>query len=172
MTTEIYFDLKDKEKGKDTDANTKEIANRDFRSLCKIHSDHLFLLQIHFKVTEHYQISQRKRTHPLWSIVWGEAARWPCQHEPWRARGWSRGRWTAVGGPWRQKQGGGERGRGEGYILVECCFTLDRADYKDNTDNARLNITFSCNSKECDLRWVRQTRSDVCAVQTRGEQRT
>ena len=36
--------------------------------------------------------------------------------------------------------------------LVECCFTLDRADYKDNTDNARLNITFSCNSKECDLR--------------------
>ena len=65
MTTEIYFDLKDKEKGKDTDANTKEIANRDFRSLCKIHSDLLFLLQIHFKVTEHYQVSQRNWMHPL-----------------------------------------------------------------------------------------------------------
>ena len=26
---------------------------------------------------------------------------------------------------------------------VECSFTLDRADYKDNADNTRLNITFS-----------------------------
>ena len=31
------------------------------------------------------------------------------------ARGWSIGRRTAVGGPWRQKQGGGECG-GAGYI--------------------------------------------------------
>ena len=29
MTTEIYFDLKDKEKDKDNDANTNEITNRD-----------------------------------------------------------------------------------------------------------------------------------------------
>ena len=31
--------------------------------LCKIHSDHLFLLQIYFIVTENYQVSQRNRTH-------------------------------------------------------------------------------------------------------------
>ena len=36
--------------------------------------------------------------------------------------------------------------------LVECCVPSDRADNKDNADNARLNITFSCDSKECDLR--------------------
>ena len=29
MTTDIYFDLKDKEKDKDNDANTNEITNRD-----------------------------------------------------------------------------------------------------------------------------------------------
>ena len=29
MTTDIYFDLKDKEKDTDTNANTNEIANRD-----------------------------------------------------------------------------------------------------------------------------------------------
>ena len=29
LTTDIYFDLKDKEKDKDKDANTKETANRD-----------------------------------------------------------------------------------------------------------------------------------------------
>ena len=29
MTTEIYFDLKDKEKDKDSNANTNEIIKRD-----------------------------------------------------------------------------------------------------------------------------------------------
>ena len=29
MTTDIYFDIKDKEKDKDNDANTNEITNRD-----------------------------------------------------------------------------------------------------------------------------------------------
>ena len=29
MTTDIYFDLKDKEKDKDSNANTNEITNRD-----------------------------------------------------------------------------------------------------------------------------------------------
>ena len=33
MTTDIYFDLKDKEKDTDTNANTNEIANRDQVSL-------------------------------------------------------------------------------------------------------------------------------------------
>ena len=33
MTTDIYFDLKDKEKDKDNDANTNEITNRDSVSL-------------------------------------------------------------------------------------------------------------------------------------------
>ena len=33
--------------------------------------------------------------------------------------------------------------------MVECCVTLDRADNKDNADNARLNITFSCDNDEC-----------------------
>ena len=42
----------------------------------------------------------------------------PCQHEPWQAQGWSLGLRTAVGGPWRQQQGGGERGGGEGYIAM------------------------------------------------------
>ena len=32
---------------------------------------------------------------------------------------------------------------------MECRATLDRADNKDNADNARLNITFSRNSDEC-----------------------
>ena len=32
---------------------------------------------------------------------------------------------------------------------MECRATLDRADNKDNADNARLNITFSCNNNEC-----------------------
>ena len=32
---------------------------------------------------------------------------------------------------------------------MECRATLDRADNKDNADNARLNITFSCNNVEC-----------------------
>ena len=36
--------------------------------------------------------------------------------------------------------------------LVECRFTLDRADYKDNADNTRLNINFSCDNEERDLR--------------------
>ena len=29
MTTDVYFDLKDKEKDKDNDANTNEITNRE-----------------------------------------------------------------------------------------------------------------------------------------------
>ena len=33
ITTDIYFDLKDKEKDKDNDANTNEITNRDSVSL-------------------------------------------------------------------------------------------------------------------------------------------
>ena len=33
--------------------------------------------------------------------------------------------------------------------LVECLVMLGRADNKDNADNARLNITFSCNNVEC-----------------------
>ena len=33
MTTDIYFDLKDKEKDKDNDENTKEITNADKVSL-------------------------------------------------------------------------------------------------------------------------------------------
>ena len=33
--------------------------------------------------------------------------------------------------------------------LLECRATLDRADNKDNADNARLNITFSCNNDQC-----------------------
>ena len=157
-----------------TKTTTQILMKLGIRSLCKIHSDHLFLLQIHFKVTENDQVSQRNRTHPQWSIVWREAAGWPCQHEPWQARGWTLGRRTAAGGPWRQQKGGGERGGDEGYIAMhcialECCFTLDRAAYKDKADNTRLNITFSCNNEECDMRRVRQARSDVCAVQTRGE---
>ena len=33
--------------------------------------------------------------------------------------------------------------------MVEARVTLDRADNNDNTDNARLNITFSCDNDEC-----------------------
>ena len=33
--------------------------------------------------------------------------------------------------------------------LVECRVTLGRADNKDNADNARLNITSSCDNDEC-----------------------
>ena len=33
--------------------------------------------------------------------------------------------------------------------LLECRVTLDRADNKDNANNARLNITFSCNNDQC-----------------------
>ena len=36
--------------------------------------------------------------------------------------------------------------------LVVCPLTLDRADYKDNADNTRLNMTFSCDNEERDLR--------------------
>ena len=54
MTTDIYFDLKDKEKTMTmTLILTKLLTG--IRSLYKIHSGHLFMLQIHFKVTENYQ---------------------------------------------------------------------------------------------------------------------
>ena len=33
--------------------------------------------------------------------------------------------------------------------MVECRATLDRADNKDNADNARLYITFSYDNDEC-----------------------
>ena len=58
MTTDTYFDLRDK----DNDTNTDEIG---IKYLCKIHSNHLFLLKIYFKVTINYQVSQRNRTHPV-----------------------------------------------------------------------------------------------------------
>ena len=61
MTTDIYFDLKDKEE--DTQILMKLLVG--IKSLCNIHSDHLFLLLIYFKVTENYQVSKRNRTHPL-----------------------------------------------------------------------------------------------------------
>ena len=58
MTTEIYFELKDKEKRQ---------RKLGIMSLCKIHSDHLLLLQIHFKVTENYQVSRRNGTHDIFN---------------------------------------------------------------------------------------------------------
>ena len=57
MTTDIYFDLKDK----DNDSNTNKMT----KSLCKIHLDNLFLFQIYFKETKNHQVSQRNRTAPL-----------------------------------------------------------------------------------------------------------
>ena len=70
MTTDIYFDLK----GNDNDANTNEITNKDFRSLCKIHSDNLFLLQMHFQETKNRQVSQMNGTPPYEAPFWGN----PC----------------------------------------------------------------------------------------------
>ena len=43
-----------------------------------------------------------------------------------------------------KKNEGEEDGENVEATLVECRVTLDRADNKDNADNARLNITFSC----------------------------
>ena len=61
MTTDIYFDLKDKEE--DTQILMKLLEGIKF--LCKIHSDHLFLLQIYFKETKNHQVSQRNQISPL-----------------------------------------------------------------------------------------------------------
>ena len=58
MTTDTYFDLRDK----DNDTNTDEIG---IKYLCKIHSNHLFLFQIYFKVTENYQVSPKESDAPL-----------------------------------------------------------------------------------------------------------
>ena len=44
------------------------------RSLCKIHSEHLFLLQTHFKVTENYQVSQESDAPPMKHYLEGSCA--------------------------------------------------------------------------------------------------
>ena len=49
ITTDIYFDLKDKKMTKTTTQILTKLRIGN-RSLCKIHSDHLFLLQIYSPV--------------------------------------------------------------------------------------------------------------------------
>ena len=76
------------------------------KSLCKIHSDHLFLFQIYFKETKNHQVSQRKRSpiigHPHYEALFGGKPR--AGLEPWRARGWGLDCKIAVGGPWQQQR--------------------------------------------------------------------
>ena len=44
------------------------------KSLCKIHSDNLFLLQMHFQETKNRQVSKMNGTPPYEAPFWGN----PC----------------------------------------------------------------------------------------------
>ena len=48
--------------------------------------------------------------------------------------------------------------------LVECRVTLGRADNKDNADNARLNITFSCDKDECHCQTLEELDANLLGL--------
>ena len=52
--------------------------------------------------------------------------------------------------------------------LVECRVTLGRADNKDNADNARLNITSSCDNGECQTLEELEAQKNSPVVRNRG----
>ena len=54
--------------------------------------------------------------------------------------------------------------------LVEACVTLDRADNNDNADNARLNITSSCDNDECQTLEEQETYKNSHLVEVGPEE--
>ena len=148
MTTDIYFDLKDK----DNDSNTNKMT----KSLCKIHLDNLFLFQIYFKETKNHQVSQRNRTPTLWGPVYllgSHAVALPAKTlASSRMGSWLQNScWGSLATTKMRRR---TRIRCESHLVIDRV-TLDTADNNDNADNARLNITSSCVRADCTATFVR-----------------